>query len=56
MSSFLQTDISFLKGLGPKKAEVINKELRIFNFEDFLTHYPFRYEDKTKIYQIAEKT
>ncbi len=52
--SFFDTPIEYLKGIGPVKAEVINKELGIFTFGDFIKHYPFRYIDKTKFYSISE--
>ncbi len=50
----LSTPIEFLKGVGPAKAALLNKELGIFTFKDLLEHYPFRYVDKTKVYQISE--
>lgn len=52
--SFFDTPIEYLKGIGPTKADVINKELGVFTFGDFLRHYPFRYIDKTKFYSIAD--
>lgn len=53
-SSFLQTDIQFLKGVGPQRAEILTKELRIFSIGDLLQLYPFRYVDRTKFYYIRE--
>mgnify|MGYP000442275949 CR=1 FL=1 len=52
MSGFFDTKIEFLKGVGPQKAELLNKELNIFTFGDLIQHYPFRYEDRTKYYKI----
>lgn len=54
MSRFFETRIEFLKGVGPTKAELLNKELQIFTLGDFIQHYPFRYEDRTRFYQIGE--
>ena len=54
MSSFFETKIEFLKGVGPQKATLLNKELNIFSFGDLLQHFPFRYEDRTKIYPISQ--
>jgi ATP-dependent DNA helicase RecG len=53
-SNFLHTPIEYLKGVGPQKAELLKKELRIFNYGDLLTFYPFRYVDRTKFYKIKE--
>ena len=49
----LDTDISYLKGVGPKKAEMLNKELSIFNFHDLLHQFPHRYIDKTQFHSIG---
>ena len=35
---FLKTTIEYLKGVGPQRAETLNKEVRIFTFNDLL-HY-----------------
>ncbi len=51
---FLDTKIEFLKGVGPKRAEILRKELGIATFGQLLVYYPFRYIDKSKVYSIAE--
>lgn len=56
MRAFFETPIEFLKGVGPQRAALLNKELNIFTFGDLIQHYPFRYEDRTKFYTIAELT
>ncbi len=52
--SFLETNIEFLKGVGPTRAELLQKELGIFKFKHLVQHYPFRYIDRSKFYKIAE--
>lgn len=54
MQSKLQNSIEFLKGVGPKRAEVLQQELNIFTWHDLIHHFPFRYVDKSKFYQIDE--
>lgn len=54
MSNILDTKIEFLKGIGPQKSAVLNKDMAIFTYRDFLEIFPFRYEDRTKFYQINE--
>jgi ATP-dependent DNA helicase RecG len=54
MDDFLKTDIKFLKGVGPFRAELFAKELGINTVGDLLNYYPFKYIDRTKIYRIAE--
>ena len=52
----LSTPIEYLKGVGPSRADLLKKELKIFTYGDLLSHYPFRYIDKSKIYKISELT
>jgi ATP-dependent DNA helicase RecG len=54
MAGFFNTSIEFLKGVGPQRAALLNKELGIFTYADLIQHYPFRYEDRTKFYTIKE--
>jgi ATP-dependent DNA helicase RecG len=54
LSSFFDTKIEFLRGVGPQKAALLNKELNIFTYGEMLQHYPFRYEDRTRFYQIRD--
>jgi ATP-dependent DNA helicase RecG len=50
----LDSNIEFLKGVGPAKAEALKSELGIFNVSDLLSHYPFRHEDRSKLVPIFE--
>jgi ATP-dependent DNA helicase RecG len=43
-----------LKGVGPNRAEVLKKELKIFTYNDLLNFFPYRYIDRTKFYNINE--
>ena len=54
MANILDTDIKFLPGIGPKRAELLGKELGIFTFRDMLYFFPFRYIDRSKVYTIRE--
>ncbi len=54
MSSFFDTKIEFLKGVGPQKASLLGEELSIFTYGDLLEHYPFRHEDRTQFHRICE--
>jgi ATP-dependent DNA helicase RecG len=53
-ASDLDTTIEFLKGVGPKRAELLQKELGVYTYADLLSYYPFRYIDRTKYYKINE--
>ncbi len=54
MSDLLSNDIQYLPGVGPKRAELLNKELNIKTFVDLLYHFPYKYIDRTKFYKISE--
>jgi ATP-dependent DNA helicase RecG len=56
MQQYLQQDIQFLAGVGPKRADMLRQELNIATVEDLLTYYPYRYVDRSKYYKISEVT
>ena len=51
---FLDANITYLSGVGPKRAELLNKELSIYTYRDLLYNFPFKYIDKTRFYKIEE--
>ena len=56
MRDIFETPVIYLKGVGPRKAEVLKKELNIVSFDDMLQCFPFRYIDKSKIYSVSDVT
>jgi ATP-dependent DNA helicase RecG len=50
----LQTEIKYLTGIGPKRAEILNKDIEVFTIKDLLYYFPYKYIDRTKFYSIAE--
>lgn len=40
--------------MGLARAEVLKKELQIYNFEDLLRHFPYKYIDRTRFYKIKD--
>ncbi len=48
----LQQSIEFLKGVGPNRAAMIEKELGIKTFGQFLNYFPYRYVDRTTFHKI----
>jgi len=54
MNNFLETPIEYLKGVGPKRAELLKKELGIRTYEDLLFHFPFRYVDRSAYQKVAD--
>jgi len=54
MLSYLDQDITYLKGVGPHRAQLFQSQLGITTVRDLLHTYPFRHEDRTKIHRIAD--
>ncbi|NOY37691.1 MAG: ATP-dependent DNA helicase RecG [Chlorobi bacterium] len=54
MADILQQEIKYLPGVGPKRAELLNRELGISTFYDLLHYFPYKYIDRTKFYKINE--
>lgn len=52
----LESDIQYLPGVGPKRAEVLKKELGVNTVGELIRIYPFRYIDKGTIKRINEIT
>lgn len=44
----------YLPGVGPKRAELLRKELGIHTVKDMLHHFPYKYVDRSKYYSISE--
>lgn len=53
-NSYFDKPIEYLKGVGPQRGEVLRSELNIANFGDLLSHFPFRYIDRSRFYLISE--
>lgn len=50
----LQTDIKYLHGVGPKRAELLAKQLGIHTYSDLIYYFPFRYIDRSTIHHICD--
>lgn len=53
MPEFLDQELKFLPGIGPKRAELIFKELRLKTFRDLIYYFPYKYIDRTKFHSIS---
>lgn len=47
-------DIKYITGVGPQKADVLNKELKIFSLYDLIYYFPYKYVDRSRIYTVNE--
>ncbi|MBV1888017.1 MAG: ATP-dependent DNA helicase RecG [Urechidicola sp.] len=48
------TSISYLKGVGPSRVDLLKKELGIRTFGDLINFFPHRYIDRTQFYKINQ--
>ncbi|MDD6818084.1 MAG: ATP-dependent DNA helicase RecG [Prevotellaceae bacterium] len=56
MTSQLSIDIQYLPGVGPRRMEMLKKELGICSCGDLILHFPYKYIDRSHIYRIREVT
>ena len=54
MLDLLEQDIQYLPGVGPRRKDMLKKELDIATISDLLEYYPYKYVDRSKIYRIDE--
>ena len=47
-------EVQFLPGVGPKRAELLRKELGVSTVGELLRVYPFRYIDRSSFVRIAD--
>ncbi len=47
-------DIKYITGVGPQKAEILQKELQISSLHDLIYYFPYKYVDRSRIYQVSE--
>ena len=48
--------ITYLPGVGPRRAEILQKEAGIASFEDLLFYFPYKYIDRSRFYKVSEVT
>jgi len=50
----LDNTLKYITGVGPKRAEMLEKQLGITTVGQLLTYYPYKYIDRSKFYRISE--
>lgn len=54
MSNNLYQPLTYLRGVGPQRAQLLQDELGLFTAQDVLLNFPFRYEDRSVVVPIGE--
>ncbi|MFW6390161.1 MAG: hypothetical protein ACOCZT_03535, partial [Halanaerobiales bacterium] len=55
MNNKMPSSVQFVKGVGPKRAELL-KKLNINTVKDLLYYFPRDYEDRSNIHLIKDTT
>lgn len=50
----LETNIKYLKGVGPMRAKVLGEDLGVFTLRDMLYNFPYKYIDRSVIHRVAD--
>ena len=56
MQNLKQTDVTYLPGIGPQRAKVLEQELGITTWHDLLYFFPYKHIDRSRLYRISELT
>lgn len=54
MLSYLDQDVTYLRGVGPQRARLLASELDVRTVGQLLHTYPYRHEDRTRVHRIAD--
>lgn len=52
----LDTELTYLPGIGPKRAELLQKELGLKTWGDLLYYFPYKHIDRSRLYRTSELT
>lgn len=50
----LDTELTYLPGIGPKRAELLQKELGLKTWGDLLYYFPYKHIDRSRLYRTSE--
>lgn len=54
MNDILDQDIKFLPGVGPRRRDILEKDINVTTWGQMLEYYPYKYVDRSRIYSIRE--
>lgn len=54
MNRLRSLDIKYIKGIGPDRAKLLEKELGMRSVYDLVRYYPSSYSDRSTVYKIAQ--
>lgn len=54
MDDILKRDITYLSGVGERRARQLQREIGVYTWGDLLYYFPYKYVDRTRIYTVSE--
>lgn len=54
MTGILERELTYLPGIGPKRADILQRELGLKTWGDLLCYFPYKHIDRSRLYRIAE--
>lgn len=54
MQDLALRDVKYLTGVGPARAALLDKELQIRTIWDLLYYFPYKYIDRSRLFQVSE--
>lgn len=54
MAQIFETPLTYLPGVGPKRAEILARDLELYTYLDLLHYFPYKYIDRSRLYQVRE--
>lgn len=54
--TILDQDIMYLPGVGPTRKTLLAKEIGVQSYGDLLEYFPYKYVDRSKVYNISDIT
>lgn len=56
MIAILERELTYLPGIGPKRAELLQRELGLKTWGDLLYYFPYKHIDRSRLYRTTELT
>lgn len=54
MNPIFKTSLTYLPGVGPKRAELLARDAELQTYWDLLHYFPYKYVDRSRIFMIRE--
>jgi ATP-dependent DNA helicase RecG len=54
MFELAKRSVMYLPGVGPKRAELLQKEIKVLTYEDLIYYFPYKYIDRSHFYKVCE--